>query len=298
LLGFGWLLLLPFACEIHAMEPNQEEREMERLITEFPDQQREAMEYDPILHFVARQRALDLGRRNYVGHIDPDGYGPNQAVLAAGYGLPEWWGPQTTIASNNVESLGFGYGGNVKSIFNAWLDSPSHRKHMLAESNFFKNQTRFGVGYARVPNSLHTDYFVLITAPPNASPYHQLEPYSEWLFEHYSVAEIQRATDFTDEDGDGLGRMAEFALQGDPRTKDPSPLSSLRLQGSGPWEWPVPVRERLGSIEVQGESSKALKQWQPQFMRREKDHFVLERFGPDRFFRLVVRRKPPEKEGA
>src|SRR5215213_3657011 len=42
--------------------------------------QRDSLTYTPILARIARQRAFDLGKRNYASHVNPDGEGPNYLV--------------------------------------------------------------------------------------------------------------------------------------------------------------------------------------------------------------------------
>ncbi len=49
------------------------------------------LRWNETLAKVAEARALDMARRNYFDHTDPDGYGPNYHIHHAGYSLnPDW----------------------------------------------------------------------------------------------------------------------------------------------------------------------------------------------------------------
>ena len=89
LIALQLLLALPGAF---AITPKGVELEIAEMAKNHASQRRSEMIYDPILNLVARAKALDLGKRRYDGHVDPDGYGPNKAASLAGYGLPAWWG--------------------------------------------------------------------------------------------------------------------------------------------------------------------------------------------------------------
>ncbi|MCA9929942.1 MAG: hypothetical protein KC419_15770, partial [Anaerolineales bacterium] len=113
---------------------NDEETAVAALAMTDPNQGRPSMTCDPILAQVARARAQDMAQRQYFGHVDPDGYGPNYKVRAAGYGLPTWY--STSIDGNNIESIAAGYA-TATDVWNAWLGSSGHRTHVLAESSFW-----------------------------------------------------------------------------------------------------------------------------------------------------------------
>lgn len=130
-------------------------------------QMRPAMQLDPILARIARERAADLAARNYFAHVNPDGFGPNALVREAGYVLPAWWG--TGAADNYIESIAAGRN-TAAATWIDWMNSPSHRTHILAIDPFYQNQTSYGVGYAYSANSTYHHYWVILTAPPNATP--------------------------------------------------------------------------------------------------------------------------------
>lgn len=141
------------------------ERQMAAIIRGHSSQLRKQFVWDRKLAKAARQRAQDLGKRAYFGHIDPDGKGPNWHVTQSGYRLPIKWTAFDT--ANQVESILAGID-NAERAFNRWLKTPKHLSHVLALSQFYQDQTRFGIGYAQVPNSPFVHYWVLLTAPPES----------------------------------------------------------------------------------------------------------------------------------
>ena len=130
-------------------------------------QNRPSLTLDPILTRVAREKAADLGRRNYFAHVNPDGHGPNWLVRQAGYRLPAFWG--TGAKDNYIESIAAG-NASSSSTWDQWMGSSGHRTHLLASSNFYKDQTAVGIGYASVGGSSYQHYWVVLTAPPMAAP--------------------------------------------------------------------------------------------------------------------------------
>jgi hypothetical protein len=122
---------------------------------------------DPILTSVARARAKDLADRHYFSHVNPDGEGPNYLVEKAGYKLPDYWGDDK--AANYVESIAAGQS-TASATWSDWMGSAPHKKHLMAEDDFYAKQTSVGVGYYADPNSEYMYYWVVISAPPQPTP--------------------------------------------------------------------------------------------------------------------------------
>lgn len=144
---------------------NSEEQRLANLLTGTSGQRRDRskMVADERLCRVARARAVDMAKRRYFDHVNPDGYGPNALVRQSGYPLP---GHYTSAKSgNNVESIGCGYS-SAGSCWENWMSSSGHRAHLLATSSFYQDQTAFGVGYYYDSASPYDRYYVVITAPP------------------------------------------------------------------------------------------------------------------------------------
>ena len=116
-----------------------------------------------ILSRVAYEKALDMGTRNYFGHTNPDGFGPNFLVEQAGYDLPSWYSQGAT--ANNIESIAAGYT-TPAAAWAGWKVSPTgHPDHVLGLNSFWRDQIYYGIGYAYVPGSRYGHYWVFITAP-------------------------------------------------------------------------------------------------------------------------------------
>lgn len=145
-------------CDLSAQEV-----QLLSLAESHPQQRRLTLTCSPTLAAVARARALDMGRRDYFSHVNPDGLGPNYLVRQAGYDLPAWW--PSDPRANNIESIGGGYA-TAQKAWQAWLNSSMHEKHVLGLDDFWARQTNIGIGYAYVEDSEFKHYWVFISAPP------------------------------------------------------------------------------------------------------------------------------------
>lgn len=280
------LIILLETPPLPGITPNAVEMEIANLAINHPDQGRPTMVYDSTLNVVARAKALDLARRAYFAHVDPDGYGPNKAVQLAGYGLPSWWG--TGLDSNYIESIGGGYV-SAQAAFDGWMGSAGHRRHVLAETDFYAGQTRYGVGYAELSGSPYRRYYVFITAPPNENGNTLLDPYIEWMFGHFTPKEIDTLGDASDIDGDGIGRLVEFVLQFDPRKSERMPAATLNVAARR-LEWRLPVRPGLGSVTARIERSLDLRSWSAAGVQNSGGIFSIDTQARSGFMRLVVTR--------
>ena len=138
------------------------ERKMAGLMRGHPKQKRRMLVYNPLLTSVARARAKDMARRNYFGHVDPDGYGPNWHLTRAGYQLPIEW--TAFRSSNQVESI-LGGKATAEEAFHTLVNSSGHRSHLLAAAPFYANHLCYGIGYAYNPASTYKHYWAIISAP-------------------------------------------------------------------------------------------------------------------------------------
>ena len=157
------LLLLGGAGSGLAVTLVPQEQTIANYMTTNPGQGRPYMVLDPIIEKVARARAADMGNRNYFWPINPDGYAANYLLIQAGYQLPAWWGDAPT--TNYVESIAAG-SASTEVTWQAWMNSPPHKVHILGQNSFFATETHYGVGYYYAPNSTYKYYWVIITAPP------------------------------------------------------------------------------------------------------------------------------------
>lgn len=281
-------LLLAGVPALEGITPNAVEVELANLIRNHPQQRRPVMVYDSILNMVARAKALDLANRRYFDHVDPDGYGSNRAVQLAGFQLPGAYG--TANDTNYIESLTAGRA-SAQAAFNAWLASPLHKQHLLAELAGYAAQTRYGIGYAKVAGSVYSDYYVFLSAPPNPVGDCRLEPYAEWLFSYFRPAQLAADNDTSDRDQDGIERLIEFVLGYDPCRADRMP-APRHNRGSGRLEWVLPVRADVGSLLVAVERSPDLteRSWTPAGVQAVNGTYSIPVTGRAGFMRLAARR--------
>ncbi|NJN84312.1 MAG: hypothetical protein HC802_19890 [Caldilineaceae bacterium] len=148
--------ILPPSCSL-----NDEEKALETLFLSDPNQKRQTVRCDLTLSAVARGRAQDMAERDYFGHINPDGIGPNYLVRQEGYPLPSYY--SRALDGNNIESIGAGFV-EAAELWEKWKGSPGHREHVLGLQNFYRTQIEYGIGYATDDASTYRRYWVLITA--------------------------------------------------------------------------------------------------------------------------------------
>jgi hypothetical protein len=154
-------------CFGRTIEPtNPQEAAFIGYLTTDAGQQRTVFRRNEILMKVAQQRATDMATRDYFSHTDPDGYGANHHVEAAGYDLPGTYGQGD--ADNNIESIGAGTS-LPNTMWANFMASEPHKDHLLGETEFFADQDEYGVGYAVNLSSTYDYYWCVLTAR-KASP--------------------------------------------------------------------------------------------------------------------------------
>lgn len=98
---------------------------------------------EPSLRTAARLHAEDMGEQGYFDHQSLDGRSPWDRMADAGYtGFPR----AENIAAGN---------GTAGATFQQWLTSDGHCVNMMLQ-----DASEIGIGYARVPGSPYTDYWV------------------------------------------------------------------------------------------------------------------------------------------
>lgn len=125
------------------------------------------LKWNVTLAKVAEARALDMARRNYFDHTDPDGIGPNHHIHRAGYSLnPDWLKRKQ---ANNFESIAANYpsaSDGIKAMI-IGKSSPGfgHRKHLLGMDEWNGSLEDIGIGYVRAPSgSRYKSYLCVIIA--------------------------------------------------------------------------------------------------------------------------------------
>lgn len=125
------------------------------------------LKWNETLAKVAEARALDMAKRNYFDHTDPDGFGPNYHINRAGYALnPDWLKRKT---ANNFESIGANHPSAIDGIKAMIIgrNSPGfgHRKHLLGMDEWNGSLQDIGIGFVRVPSgSAYQSYLCVIIA--------------------------------------------------------------------------------------------------------------------------------------
>lgn len=137
--------------------------DLEYLFVNDANQQRDTLIADETLMKVALEKAQDMAKRDYYGHVSPDGKGANTLVREAGYELPDNY--SQSLSGNNIESI-MNSTDSPDFVWQAWINSPGHKMHVLGEHPEFERQTHYGIGYAENLNSVHQHFWVLITCPP------------------------------------------------------------------------------------------------------------------------------------
>lgn len=125
------------------------------------------LKWSDTLAKVAEAKALDMATRDYVDHVDPDGYGLNHYIDKAGYKLnPKW------LASKNLnffESISAGSPDGETAIRKLIIDNGvptlGHRKHLLGLDDWTASLTDIGIGYARpVAKAEYKSYVCVVIA--------------------------------------------------------------------------------------------------------------------------------------
>jgi uncharacterized protein YkwD len=159
ILGFG-------APQAQALTFTAEEQKLANLLVNASGQRRDKsqMRPDDRLTQVARARAMDMAKRRYFDHTNPDGEAANYLVRQTGYQLPSHY--STSRSGNNIESIGAGYL-NANEAWSGWMGSSGHKTHLLANDSFYRAQTSYGIGHYYDSSSPYKHYWVVLTAPPS-----------------------------------------------------------------------------------------------------------------------------------
>ena len=124
------------------------------------------LKWNKYLAVAAQRKAEDMADRNYMAHIDPDGYGMNYFIQNAGFQLNSDW--LVNISMNNFESLSAGSSNPRESILNLIKDEGvigyGHRKHLLAIDDFWKPCYDIGIGWGYNINSYYKRYCCVLIA--------------------------------------------------------------------------------------------------------------------------------------
>ncbi len=112
---------------------------------------------DPMLSDIARFHSIDMVKRNYFSHINPEGKDPTDRAKAKGFKVKKFLNERTYIEeiSENIGKMPTGlvlYRGYVedtpedvaKALMKSWMVRPGHRTNILM---YFSTEIGVGVAY-------------------------------------------------------------------------------------------------------------------------------------------------------
>lgn len=131
---------------------------------------RTRLTWNDTLAKAAEIKAMDMAKRNYFGHVDPDGYGMNFRINRIGYTLnPEW---VKNRADNNFESLMYNSENAEDLIKTLIIDDGDpnygHRNHLLGIGEWCASLKDIGIGIATYDSGIiHKSYACILIAKHN-----------------------------------------------------------------------------------------------------------------------------------
>jgi hypothetical protein len=131
------------------------------------DVSRMPLRWNDTLARIAEAKAIDMARRDYFDHVDPDGYGMNYLLNKGGYRLNREW--LQDKRRNSFESIGMGWPGGEEAIRALIIDqgvpSLGHRKHLLGLGEWNSSLKDIGIGYVtRGSGSDYETYICVVIA--------------------------------------------------------------------------------------------------------------------------------------
>lgn len=130
----------------------------EQLIADLINQERLAQGIAPVqlataLTQASRKHSHDMADNHFTSHTGSDGSTPGERMSEAGYTWSAWG-----------EIIAWGFGGDAASVFEWWMNSPTHRAIILDPK--YKH---FGVGYASQAGSDWGYYWTVDFGVPASS---------------------------------------------------------------------------------------------------------------------------------
>lgn len=125
-----------------------------------------ALHWNDTLAQVAEAKAMDMARRNYFSHVNPDGYGINYFIQQSGYKLNAAW--TKNKSDNYFESLSAGAATGKETIETLIKDAndPSygHRNHLLGIGKWDASLADIGIGFVKCDDGKYPSYACIIIA--------------------------------------------------------------------------------------------------------------------------------------
>jgi uncharacterized protein YkwD len=127
------------------------------------------LRWNDTLAKVAEAKALDMAKRNYFAHVNPDGYGINFFINQSGYTLNADW--LKDKKENFFESIGSGYDSGREAVKALIIDTDDpamgHRDHLLGVKDWDASLVDIGIGFVKCDGGQYQSYICIIIAKHN-----------------------------------------------------------------------------------------------------------------------------------
>ncbi|MBO9203595.1 MULTISPECIES: CAP domain-containing protein [Niastella] len=127
------------------------------------------LRWNDTLARVAEIKALDMAKRNYFDHVNPEGYGINFFINQSGYKLNADW--LKDKKENYFESIGAGHDSGEAAIKALIIDaedaSKGHRDHLLGIGDFDATLLDVGIGFVKCDGGKYPSYTCIVIAKHN-----------------------------------------------------------------------------------------------------------------------------------
>lgn len=124
------------------------------------------LHWNDTLAKVAEAKALDMAKRNYFNHVNPDGIGINYLINQSGYKLNTDW--LKNKKENFFESLGSGHDSGTEAIKSLIIDAgdatKGHRDHLLGIGDWDSTLVDVGIGFVKCDGGKYQSYTCIIIA--------------------------------------------------------------------------------------------------------------------------------------
>ncbi|WP_205513345.1 CAP domain-containing protein [Longitalea arenae] len=127
------------------------------------------LRWNDTLARVAEAKAMDMAKRNYFDHVNPEGYGINYFIHQSGYTLNADW--LKDKKENFFESIGSGHDSGVEAIKSLIIDAEDpgkgHRDHLLGIGKWDATLKDVGIGFVKCDGGKYQSYICIIIAKHN-----------------------------------------------------------------------------------------------------------------------------------
>ena len=127
------------------------------------------LRWNDTLARVAEAKALDMAKRNYFNHVNPDGYGINFFINQSGYKLNSDW--LKDKKENFFESIASGHDSGIAAVKSLIIDegddTKGHRNHLLGVTDWDASLYDIGIGFVKSDGGDYQSYICIIIAKHN-----------------------------------------------------------------------------------------------------------------------------------